>query len=204
MSLPSAPYAVRPYQPSDERGWLRCRVLSFLGTQYYDDVKPHRTVLADPSIALVAVSSDDEVIGILDVEIDGRAATIDTIAVHPDHQGTGIASALLSAALTRLEAGRIDTLDAWTREDAAANRWYQRNGFAEQYRYLHVYLTDGDDDTDFATPEGLSTPVGVFTHGRVEDEARMRGRFRRVYVCRQYLRPIRNVISAGRDPKTLR
>ena len=113
MSRPSAPYAVRPYQTSDERGWLRCRVLSFLGTQYYDDVKPHRTVLADPSIALVAVSPDDEVIGILDVEIDGRAATIDTIAAHPDHQGVGIASALLSAAITYLQANRIVTLDAW-------------------------------------------------------------------------------------------
>ncbi|WP_279070654.1 GNAT family N-acetyltransferase [Microbacterium lacticum] len=190
MSLTSAPHAVRPYQPSDERGWLRCRVLSFLDTQYYDDVKPRRTALADPSIALVAVSPTDEIVGILDVEIDGKSATIDTIAVHPDHQGAGIASALLRAALTHLGTDGIATLDAWTREDTAANRWYQRNGFTEQYRYLHVYLSDGDDDTDFTTPEGLSTPVSVFAHGHVEDEVRMRERFRRVYVCRQYLLPI--------------
>lgn len=190
MSLPSAPFAVRTYRTSDERGWLRCRILSFLDTQYYDDVKPHRTVLTDPSIALVAVSPSDEIIGILDVEINGEAATIDTIATHPDSQGMGVADALLREALSRLEAAEVATLDAWTREDVTANRWYQRHGFIEQYRYLHVYLNDGDDDTGFTTPDGLSTPVTVFTHGRIEDEARMRAQFRRVYICRQYLRHV--------------
>ena len=190
MSLSSAAFTVRPYRPADERGWLRCRVLSFLGTQYYDDVKPNRTVLTDPSIALVAVSLTDEVIGILDVEIDGKAATIDTVATHPDHQSVGVGAALLREALSQLEAAQVETLDAWTREDAAANRWYQANGFAEQYRYLHVYLNDGDDDAGFETPDGLSAPLSAFLHGRIENEARMRARFRRVYVCRQYLRPV--------------
>lgn len=190
MSLSSAPFTLRAYRRADEPGWLRCRVLAFLGTQYYDDVKPHRTVLAEPSIALVAVSLTGEVIGILDIEIDGNAATIDTVATHPDHQGVGVGSALLREALSRLEAARVETLDAWTREDVAANRWYRNQGFSEEYRYLHVYLNDGDDDAGFTTPDGLSTPVSAFLHGRIEDEARMRARFRRVYVCRQYLRPV--------------
>ena len=30
------------------------------------------------------------------------------------------------------------TLDAWTRENTEANAWYQRSGFAENHRYLHV------------------------------------------------------------------
>ncbi len=190
MSLSSAPFTVRAYRPSDERGWLRCRVLSFLDTQYYDDVKPDRTVLTDPSIALVAVRLTGEVIGILDVEIDGKAATIDTVATHPDHQSVGVGSALLREALLRLEAAQVETLDAWTREDVAANRWYRSHGFAEQYRYLHVYLNDGDDEAGFVTPGGLSTPVSAFLHGGIEDEARMRARFRRVYVCRQYVRSV--------------
>lgn len=190
MSLSSAPFTVRAYRPADESGWLRCRVLAFLSTQYYDDVKPHRTVLAEPSIALVAVSPTGEIIGILDVQVDGNAATIDTVATHPDHQGAGVGSALLREVLSHLEAARVETLDAWTREDVAANRWYRSHGFSEQYRYLHVYLNDGDDDTGFATPDGLSAPVSAFLHGGIEDEARMRARFRRVYVCRQYLRPV--------------
>ncbi len=190
MSLSSAPFTVRAYRPADESGWLRCRVLAFLSTQYYDDVKPHRTVLAEPSIALVAVSPTGEIIGILDVQVDGNAATIDTVATHPDHQGAGVGSALLREVLSHLEAARVESLDAWTREDVAANRWYRSHGFSEQYRYLHVYLNDGDDDTGFATPDGLSAPVSAFLHGGIEDEARMRARFRRVYVCRQYLRPV--------------
>ncbi len=201
MSPSSAPFTVRTYRPSDERGWLRCRVLSFLGTQYYDDVTPHRTVLAEPSIALLAVSPAGDVIGILDVEIDGTAATIDTVATHPDHQGAGVGVALLREALSRLDAAGVETVDAWTREDAAANRWYQANGFAEQYRYLHVYLNEGDDDAGFATPDGLSTPVSAFLHGRIEDEARMRARFRRVYVCRQYLRPVMHPDRPGEQSR---
>lgn len=153
MSLSSAPFTVRAYRPADESGWLRCRVLAFLSTQYYDDVKPHRTVLAEPSIALVAVSPTGEIIGILDVQVDGNAATIDIVATHPDHQGAGVGSALLREVLSHLEAARVETLDAWTREDVAANRWYRSHGFSEQYRYLHVYLNDGDDDTGFATPD---------------------------------------------------
>ena len=82
------------------------------------------------------------------------------------------------------------TLDAWTREDIAANSWYRRNGFSERYRYLHVYLGDGDDATGFTTPEGLSAPVSAFVHASIEDEATMRERYRRVYLCRQYLREL--------------
>lgn len=53
-----------------------------------------------------------------------------------------------------------------------------------------MYLNDGDDDAGFVTPDGLSAPVSAFLHGRIDDEARMRARFRRVYVCRQYLRQV--------------
>lgn len=190
MAFAALAFDVRTYRPTDEASWVRCRALAFLSTQYYDDVKPSRTVLGEKSIALVAATPDGEVIGILDVEIDGDAATIDTVATHPDHQSRGVASALLREAISRLAREHIATLDAWTREDAAANHWYQAQGFEEHHRYLHVYLSDGDDDTGFATPDGLSAPVIAFTHGRIEDEERMRSRYRRVYVCRQYLRTV--------------
>src|SRR5699024_12360815 len=62
---------------------------------YYDDVWARRP--PSPALQLVAVDGDD-VVGILDIEIDGDLATIDTVAVHPDHQGRGIASLLLDQA----------------------------------------------------------------------------------------------------------
>ena len=64
-------------------------------------------------------------------------------------------------ALSRLEAARVETLDAWTREDVAANRWYRSHGFSEQYRYLHVYLNDGDDDAGFMTVRANLEAAGI-------------------------------------------
>lgn len=190
MTTAHPPFTVRPYQSSDERSWLRCRVLSFLDTQYYDDAWPRRPALIEPAIALVVVTPVDEVIGILDIEINANAATIETIATHPDHQGLGVATTLLQEALQLLEQSRILTLDAWTREDAAANRWYRRNGFVENFRYMHVYLGEGDDSEGFRTPDDLSTPIIAFMHGAIADEAELRARYRRSYACRQYLRPV--------------
>ena len=181
-------FSARPYLPADEPGWLRCRVLSFLGTQYHDDVKPHRTAFDLPAVSMVAVADDGAIAGLLDVEIDGRAATIDTVAVHPDHTRQGIATALLDAALPQVREAGATVLDAWTREDEAANAWYLGSGFVENFRYLHVYK-DGDDPADgFTTPDGLSAPVIAFMHADIAREAEMRARFTRVHVCRQYRR----------------
>ncbi|MEJ7647640.1 MAG: N-acetyltransferase [Nakamurella sp.] len=189
--LPSAAISVRPYQPSDEESWLRCRVLSFLHTQYYDDVKTERTLFEDEALCLVAVLPADAggtVVGIIDIELAGVAATIDTIAVHPDHERRGIASRLLEAALPQLISRGVTSLDAWTREDEPANRWYLGRGFRENFSYLHVHLehTDGDD-TGFRSPAGLGAPIKAFAHATLEHEVALRATFRRVYRCRQYL-----------------
>ncbi|MDF1480418.1 GNAT family N-acetyltransferase [Leifsonia sp. H3M29-4] len=177
---------IRAYRPADEPSWLQCRLLSFFATDYYDDVKVAKTRLAPGSIELVA-ERDGEVVGILDVENDGDAATIDTLAVHPTAQRTGLASALLDAALAQLPP-TVTTLDAWTREDAAANAWYVAAGFRETYRYLHVYV--GDGDPTFPGPEGMSSPVIAFMHAPIEQEAELREAYRRVYVCRRFVRVV--------------
>jgi ribosomal protein S18 acetylase RimI-like enzyme len=181
-------FAVRPYAPADEFGWLRCRALAFLGTQYYDDVKPRPTAFELPAVRLVALADDGMVAGLLDVEVNQDAATVDSLAVHPDHARQGIATALLDAALPQVRAAGAATLDAWTREDEAANIWYQRSGFRENFRYLHVYKDRGDPTDGFATPDGLSAPVRAFMHADISLENQMRARFARVHICRQYLR----------------
>lgn len=181
--MPSA--QIRPYNDADAQSWLRCRLLSFFSTQYYDNVVTERPHLDEPSIRLVSVIGDD-VVGILDVSINDDAATIETLAVLPEHARTGTATRLLHAALPELRRRDVQTLDAWTREDPAANAWYQANGFDERFSYLHVYKEWAEDDTAFAAPEGLR-PVRVFAHAPIELEGQMRARFRRVYVCRQYV-----------------
>lgn len=176
---------IRDYRQSDEDEWLRCRVLGFLDTCYFDDVKTAKTVGADHSLVAVA---DGRIVGLLDVTVDGDAATIDTVAVHPDHRRIGVAGRLLREAVRRVS--RCRSLDAWTREDPAACGWYERNGFTEDFRYLHVYA-NGTAETgqDISVSSGLRA-VTAFFHGSVADEEWLRARYRRVYVCRRYLRQL--------------
>ncbi|TFD59936.1 N-acetyltransferase [Cryobacterium suzukii] len=176
---------IRNYRAADERSWLICRLLSFFDTDYYDDVKICKTTFASDRVELVACSGDD-VVGLIDVEIDGDTATIDSIAVHPHAQRQGIASELLHEALRRLPAN-VTSLDAWTRATESANDWYASAGFSENYRYLHVYKDSVSGDDGFESPAGLSTPVHAFMHARIELEDELRERYSRVYVCRQYL-----------------
>lgn len=187
---------IRDFESPDEIGWLRCRALSFLGTQYYDDVRPRRAPLEGASVGLVALSlssAGDEVVGILDIEVDGVGATIDTLAVHPGHVRRGAGAAMLSVATERLRAQGVESLDAWTREDVAANAWYQSQGFVERYRYVHVHKEDGDDPRGFRSPDGLSSPVRAFAHAPLAMEAQLRAEFGRVYVCRQYVMDLRKM-----------
>lgn len=180
-------YFVRPYIDTDRESWLRCRLLGFFDSSYFDDVQTERPELADGSISLVTVH-EGEVVGILDIESDGAAATIDCIAVHPDHGRRGIASTLLETALPMLVGRGVETLDAWTRDDEAANAWYVDHGFTVQHEYLHAYVEPYGDTTGFDAPVGKV--VGAFVHAPIEQEDAIRVRYRRVHICRQYVRAL--------------
>jgi ribosomal protein S18 acetylase RimI-like enzyme len=164
-------------------------VLAFLRSHYYDDVlieKPRN----DGGVDLVAVEGD-AVVGLLDVTVDGPGATIESIAVHPDHCREGIGTALLESALGRLDERGVRKIDAWTREDEAANGWYRKRGFEESQRYLHVYARGNEEISRAVTAEPGLVGVHAFLHmvdlGR---EAEMREAFGRVYVCRCYERAV--------------
>lgn len=179
---------IRALEPYDADGWIRCRVLSFLGTSYFDDVRTSPTTFVNPALRFVA-TVDQMIVGLIDVEIDGKLATIDSIAVHPDYQGRRIATALLTHAREALPP-QIVELDAWTRDDAAANAWYQASGFTAEQHYLHVYKTwDSDTDAALPAPAGLRI-VGAFMHAALEEEEDMRSRFSRVHICRRYVQPV--------------
>lgn len=181
---------IRDYRPEDERSWVHCRALSFLDTCYYDDVWPTRRH-EDDAVELVAVDPDGRVVGILDLSFapDGAAlrATIDTVAIHPAHRRRGLAGALLERGLDAVRRRGAVSLDAWTREDVPAMTWYAAHGFTERFRYLHVHA-QWDDDLSALTSTDDSRIVGAFLHAGIEHEANLRARYRRVYVCRQFLR----------------
>ena len=185
-------YAIRDYHAADERSWLRCRVLSFLATAYFDDVHQRKPSVPAPGFSLVAVDPQNTVIGIIDVTVTADLATIDTVAVHPDHQHQGIGRALLTHTCTRLRALGVPTLDAWTRDDRDTVRWYHTNGFTESEHYLHVYANyyTHPDEPDRAIGQrrpGLR-PVFIFLHATRADEQAIRDQFTRVHVCRRFTR----------------
>ena len=190
---------VRDYRPGDEQAWLRCRVLAFLGTAYFDDVCTSKPV-PRRGAALVAVDDDaasgergPSIAGVLDLSVDGSLATIDTIAVHPDFRGAGIGTALFEQARIRAAALGAVTIDAWTRDDEQTLAWYGARGFAESEHYLHVYadyyVSAAEPPAAVRARPGLQ-PMKVFLHAPLAREAEMRRTFRRVHVCRRFAQPV--------------
>jgi ribosomal protein S18 acetylase RimI-like enzyme len=190
---------VRAYRPADEEGWLRCRALSFLGSAYFDDVRREKERYERPSIELVAGDEGGRIVGLVDVECEetpgtvcsdrpGLAGMIWHLAVHPDHQRRGIATALLREA-EHLAAGRgLARLEAWTRDDEHVQAWYESRRFTRVDSYLHVYveLSEGLRDL-FPIAEGLR-PVKLFAHYTGEDRDAVKRRFARVHDCVLYER----------------
>jgi len=146
---------VRDYRPSDEQAWLRCRVLSFLGTAYFDDVCTSKPVIGRGA-ALVAVAADapaggPAIVGVLDLCVDGSLATIDTIAVHPDFRGAGLGTALFEQARIRAAALGATMIDAWTRDDEPTLAWYRARGAIRgplgMIKVPTLYIWGDADDT---------------------------------------------------------
>lgn len=128
---------IREYRKSDEREWLRCRVVSFLDCSYWNDVKTAKEEYPHPAISFVA-EEDGRIIGLIDIELDsddlyrtdrGRGAIIWHMAVLQEYRRTGIAKKLWSCALRELQNKGVRYCEVWTQEDAAANSFYRSIGF---------------------------------------------------------------------------
>ncbi|WP_431947789.1 GNAT family N-acetyltransferase [Actinacidiphila sp. bgisy167] len=183
-------YTVRAFTPTDETSWLHCRVLAFLRTAYFDDVSRAKPTTAAPGLDLVAADAAGRVVGIMDTSVEGDVATIDTVAVHPDHQRRGLGRELLEQTRDRAHELGAATLDAWTRDDPDTLSWYRAMGFTESDHYLHVYANHYRDPAEPGRAVAEARPglraLMVFAHAGLADEERMRRQFTRVHVCRRF------------------
>jgi len=185
---------IREYNPCDESGWVRCRVLSFLDTAYFDNVLKEKEKYDNPSIELVAVE-EEQIVGILDIEYEAKEGTVCSrgtglggmiwhIAVHPDFRRRGIGTLLLKKAEQLSKEKGLNRLEAWTRDDDWVNNWYEKSGFIKVESYLHVYLDGGEElkgNIKSEVPELY--PVQTFAHYVGVEKENIKGKFNRVHEC---------------------
>lgn len=69
------------------------------------------------------------------------------------------------------------SLDAWTREDAGTLAWYRAQGFTHRFHYLHVFAQG-------------SWHRWVTSIAWEAEEDSLRRRFKRVYGCNQFVKPL--------------
>ncbi|GAA0451945.1 GNAT family N-acetyltransferase [Alkalibacillus silvisoli] len=186
---------VRCYQPKDEVSWLRCRVLSFLDTAYYDNVLQEKETYENPSIEIV-VEEKGQVVGLLDLELeekeqevctasDGLGAMMWHIAVHPDHQRQGIGEKLLRYAEEKVKQRGLSYIEAWTRDDQWVNAWYEKQGFQKVSSYNQVYIS-GEESHYFIDSKIPEVKVlSSFAH-YLGNEPDIKNKFERIYECSCY------------------
>ena len=146
----------REYENTDESGWVKCRLLSFLDSSYHDDVRHDKEVYEHPSACYVA-EDDGTIVGFIDVEYEeqagdvcyfngGLGAVIWHLGVLPEYRRKGVAKKLWDIAKTTLTSKGIIRFEVWTQDDTASNEWYLNQGFVFREAYLNAFIKGSRKD----------------------------------------------------------
>ena len=191
---------IRPYTDRDEQPWVRCRVLSFLDSAYFDDVARAKPRYQNPAIEWVAADVSGHIVGFIDVECEqtpntvcsqrpGLGGMLWNLGVHPDYRRRGIAKTLLNQAIAIAKRQGIQRLEAWTRDDPSVLAWYRAQGFRLVDRYLHVYLNSEESQNYLSAQQAGLRPIHTFAHccNPAEFDS-VRSQFTRVHDCHLFER----------------
>lgn len=185
---------IRPYRSIDETGWLRCRVLAFLDTAYFDHVIRTKDKYENPSIELVA-ETDGMIVGLIDVELEKSPGTLTTgtdvlsgmiwhLAVHPDYRKQGIGVSLLKEVERTASTLGITRIEVWTRDDDWVLDWYDKKQFHKRHSYLHVFMEGKNELKGHLESKAPHLfPVAAFAHYVGPDVTAVKQRFQRVHEC---------------------
>ena len=187
---------IRSYNSSDEEGWLKCRLVSFYSSAYYDDVYTKKPVFNNSSLELVA-ELNGKIIGILDLENDsedgiicycksGVGAMIWTIAVLPDCRRYGIASKLVLKAKEWSKVNDVNFIEAWTRDDKWVLDWYESLDFEKFHSYWHIYFKGDNAKSFFGSNDKDISPQSVFAHSNKNPKTLDQNKIDRFYTCFGY------------------
>lgn len=191
---------IRKYVKHDEKGWLRCRVLSFLDSAYYDNVIREKELYENPVIELVA-EIDNQIVGLIDVEYemkigdvgykqDKLTAVIWHLAVLPEFRNQRVATKLFDEAKTMLQKQNIEIVQAWTRDDKFVIDWYLNRSFEKKESYFHVYSTDAECDEIAKSKIPKLYICNTFCHYVGDNIKEIKSRFKRVHECSLYEKKI--------------
>lgn len=147
---------IREYKEEDRQSWIRCRVLAFLDSSYFDDVQNFREEYKNPAVRMVAVENG-QVVGFLDCEYERqpgdicyfkgeKGGVIWHLGVLPEYRRQKTAFLLWEEAKKLLKEEGVRRVEVWTQDDEAANRWYLSQGFVFREAYLNAYMRGGPRD----------------------------------------------------------
>jgi ribosomal protein S18 acetylase RimI-like enzyme len=141
-------FRIRNARASDAAAISECLEAAFARhrEQYTPDAYADTVLNSDGAlrrleeICLFVAVSDGQLVGTIGCKLNGREGHLRGMAVLPDWQGTGVASALLSTAETELEkrGAAFITLDT-TEPLARAIRFYQRHGYSPSGRVTSFF-----------------------------------------------------------------
>ncbi|WP_425449307.1 GNAT family N-acetyltransferase [Dethiothermospora halolimnae] len=187
---------IREYKDKDNLDWVRCRVLSFLDSAYFDNVLREKEKYNNPSIELVA-EIDNKIVGLIDIEyetekgtvcyhIDELGGVIWHLAVLPEYRNRGISTLLLNKSIDILKNKKIKKLQAWTRDDKWVNDWYKNRGFNWRESYLHVYIEGNESNETIESKTEKLFICNSFAHYLGKEKEKIKDKFKRVHECNLY------------------
>ncbi len=177
----------------EELGWIRCRVLAFLDSAYFDDVRKTKEKYENPAIELVA-EIDNKIVGLIDIEYEKNigdvaykcekpGAVIWHLAVLPEYRNNGIATKLLETAIDILQKNKIKIIQAWTRDDIWVLDWYKARNFQWKESYLHVFAENDECDLISKSKIPELYLYTSFAHYVGKDKDKIKKQFKRVHQC---------------------
>ena len=125
---------IRPFDPSDEESVVQLWTACALVVPWND---PHRDIQRKlkvlPEMFLVACL-DGQIIATVMAGYDGHRGWINYLAVHPQHQHSGIGRRMMDEAESRLRAAGCPKTNLQVRrKNVAVIKFYERIGFKEDY-----------------------------------------------------------------------
>ncbi|MFC5466012.1 GNAT family N-acetyltransferase [Lederbergia graminis] len=194
---------IRDYKDTDEIGWVRCRTLSFLNTAYYDNVLNRKESYENPAIELVA-ELEGQIVGLMDVEYEVEEKTVCSrgeglggmiwhIAVHPDYYRQGIGEQLLQEAEKRAINLGLNRFEAWTRDDAWVQSWYEKMSFNKVDSYYHIYFEGNEMKNIIQSSHPKLYLVSSFAHYVGEDIEQFKNSNQRIHECVCYEKYLNNI-----------